>query len=98
MSTQYAPVFEREGNRLIFLHESFVADTEEDAWKIGLGASLVECFLYGVKPTHESVAIVDGQIPHFPAHLGRMPVALLSGPMFDEYTAPLTPPSPESPR
>lgn len=90
MSTQYAPVFEREGNRLIFLHESFVADTEEDAWKIGLGASLVECVLYGVRPTHESVAIVDGNIPHFPAKLGQMPIALISGPMFDEYTAPLS--------
>ncbi len=93
-STQYAPVFQQGENRLILLHPDFVAETEQSAWEISVGASLVECVLLGITPSRvdgvgEVVAIVDSQIPHFPAKLGPYRVALLSGPLFDEYTAPV---------
>ena len=91
--SKFAPVFEREGNRLIILHQDWVADDREGAWQIGLGTQLVECILYGIKNTHDVVEIVDGQIPHFPAKLGAFSVALISGPMFDKYTAPVSAPA-----
>ena len=93
--SQFAPVFKQGDNRLIILHEQFVGETKERAWRIGLGASLVECVLLGIRPSKgddgllEVVEIVDGQIPHFPARLGLYRVALLSGPLFDEGTKPV---------
>lgn len=85
---QWAPVFEREGNRFIVLSSDFISNTREGAWQIGLGASLVELFLWQAKNVHEQVRIVDGEIPHFPATLGATRIALLSGPMFDDCTDP----------
>ena len=81
--TQYCPVFEKDGNRLIVRTEEFVGKDEEQAKHIGWGAMLVECILLKMKYTGDIISI-DGEIPHVAADLGSVPVAILSGPVFDE--------------
>ena len=80
---QYCPVYEKEGNRLIVVTEEFVGKDEEQAKHIGWGSMLVECILMEMKYTGDIINI-DGEIPHIAANLGGVPVAILSGPAFDE--------------
>lgn len=81
---QYCPVYEKEGNRLIVVTEEFVGNDEEQAKQIGWGSMLVECILLGMKYTGDIINI-DGEIPHISANLGGVPVAIFSGPVFDEH-------------
>ena len=81
--TQYCPVYEKDGNRLIVVTEEFVGKDEEQAKQIGWGSMLVECILMKMKYTGDIINI-DGEIPHIAADLGGVPVAILSGPVFDE--------------
>ena len=81
--TRYCPVFEKDNNRLIVVTEGFVGKDEEQARHIGWGAMLVECILMGMKYTGD-ILNIDGEIPHISADLGGVPVAILSGPVFDE--------------
>ena len=85
---QFVPIFEtKDGNRLFVCLNDFVGTDEDDAWKIAVGASLVECILWGIRPTWKSVDVTEG-IPHRKADLGGVPVAIISGPLFDEATTP----------
>ena len=80
---RYCPIFEKDNNRLIVVTEEFVGKDEEQAKQIGWGAMLVECILLNMKYTGDIINI-DGEIPHVVADLGGVPVAILSGPVFDE--------------
>lgn len=88
MGKQYAPVFKKGDDEFIVLTQEFVADDEETAWQIGIGASLIELVLWGARRANRIAEILDGNIPHFPANLGGTPVALIAGPMFDDCTNP----------
>lgn len=83
MMPSYVPIFEKDGNRLFVLCEDFRADNEYDARKIGWGAMLVECVVLGMKFTYEVIELPK-IIPNRKAELGGYPVAIISGPMFDE--------------
>lgn len=80
--TGFAPVFEKDGNRFIFLFEGTIGVDEEEAYKIGVGIAFVEGILTGSDPTWESVN-VDGLL-NVEANLGSYPVAIIGGPLFDQ--------------
>ena len=83
---KYCPVFEKDGNRLIVRTEEFVGKDEEQARHIGWGAMLVECIILGMEYTGDIIDI-ESDILHVPCDLGGVPVAILSGPVFDEQEA-----------
>ena len=83
---QYCPVYEKDGNRLIVVTKEFVGKDEEQAKHIGWGSMLVECILLGMKYTGDIITI-DVEVPHISADLGGVPVAIVSGPVFDEQEA-----------
>jgi hypothetical protein len=75
----FVPIYSKDGNEFAILQEDFVAHTEEDAQKIGLGTMLVECILMGMK--FERVQEIDTKrLPHIPAMLGNYRVAIIAGP------------------
>lgn len=80
----FAPVFEKDGNEFIVCHTDFVADNEETAREIGLGAMLVECILLGMKSSGRVLAFDAKRLPHVPARLGFYDIAIVAGPAFDE--------------
>jgi len=85
---QAVPIFEKDGNRLFVLAESFLGQSEEEARQIGLGASLVECVLMGMRFTGDVMSIdaPDGKfaIPHRRATLAGTTCCVIEGPLFDE--------------
>lgn len=83
MKQYFVPIFEKDGNRLFILYDDFRADNEYDARQIGWGAMLVECVVLGMKFTHDVMELLEN-IPNRKAELGGFPVAIISGPMFDE--------------
>ena len=83
----WCPVYEKDGHEMIVLLPSFVADNEDDAWKIGMGSMFVECVLWGVKYLRTQ-RIDMKNTPHQPADLGGTPVAIIAGPLFDAAEVP----------
>ena len=86
--TQAVPIFEKDGNRLFVLAESFLGQSKEEARKIGWGASLVEAVLMGMKYTGDVMPIdaPDGKfaMPHIQATLAGTTCCVIEGPLFDE--------------
>jgi hypothetical protein len=80
--TGFAPVFEKDGNRFIFRLADGIGEDEEEAQKIGVGLAFVEGIFTGSKPTWESVNVEN--LRHLEGVLGGYPIALISGPLFDE--------------
>jgi len=85
---QAVPIFEKDGNRLFVLAESFLGQSKEEARKIGWGASLVEAVLMGMKYTGDVMPIdaPDGKfaMPHIQATLAGTTCCVIEGPLFDE--------------
>lgn len=80
----FVPVFEKEGNRLFVCLEDFVGQTEDEALKIGYGAMLVEGILAGMKFTGKVKEIDPKETPHRKCEIIGMPVAIISGPLFNQ--------------
>ena len=87
------PIFEKDGNRLFVLAESFLGQNEDEARQIGWGASLVEAVLMGITFTGDVMPIdaPNGtfQIPHVRATLAGTTCCVIGGPLFDEANVPL---------
>lgn len=85
---QAVPIFEKDGNRLFVLAETFLGQSEEEARNIGLGASLVEAALMGMEYTGDVMPLnaPDGkcEIPHVRATLAGTICCVIEGPLFDE--------------
>lgn len=81
--TTFVPIFEKDGNKLFLLYESFTANDEDHAFNIGFGA-FVEAFTYDMTFTERVLEVNIKNIPHIKAEIGNMSVAVISGPMFDE--------------
>jgi hypothetical protein len=62
----FFPVFIKENQKFLFLYKSLCAETEEDAWKIGIGNSICDGILLGYSFTGdvvgESVEITPGKL------------------------------------
>lgn len=82
-TTDWCPVYEKDGDEMIFLRSDFRADDEDTAWKIGLGSMLVECILWGIK-YKRVIGINRENFPHRKASIAGYPVAIIAGPHFDE--------------
>ena len=80
---QIVPIFEKDGNRFFVNWKDFVGSDEDEAWKIAVGASLVECILWGAPPTWETLDVTDGVL-HCKSWLNEAPISIISGPLFDE--------------
>ena len=83
---QFAPIFEKDGNQFLVCHKSFAGTDDNEAWEIGLGASLVECFLWGAKFTGKTCEVTD-DTRGYEAHLQGALVAIINGPLYDELVA-----------
>jgi len=77
------PLYEKEGNRFFVLTEDFVGKDEEEARHIGLGSMLVECIFLDMKYTGAVMQLAE-EVPHRKAKVGTTPVAIVSGPLFEE--------------
>ena len=84
---QFVPIFEKDGNRFIAPLKGFVGTDETEAWKIGIGASLAECIMWGARFTGDTLELSD-DIPYVEASLQGNRVAIISGPHFDAAPAP----------
>ena len=82
----FVPIFEKEGNKFFILTEEFIGKDKLEATQIGIGAMLVECIICGVTYISEVREIDPKNTPHLVAKLGPLPVAIISGPIFDEET------------
>lgn len=83
----FVPIFEKDGNRFFVNWKDFVGADEDEAWKIGLGAQLVEGILWGMRNTHKTLDVTEGVL-HRKAWLNEVPISIISGPLFDEAPAP----------
>lgn len=79
----FVPIFEKDNNRLFILTEEFTAQTRDDAMNIGWGSSLVEAVILQMKFTNEVQEINPRYTPHAKATIANIPVAIISGPLFD---------------
>lgn len=80
---QVVPIFETKGNRFFVNWKDFVGADADEAWKIAVGASLVECILWGAHPTWETLDVTDGVL-HRKSWLNEAPISIISGPLFEE--------------
>lgn len=81
--TDWCPVYEKDGNEFVILAADFRADSEDDAWKIGMGSMLVECVLWQMK--YKRVTPLNRKMfPHRKATIQGCPVAIIAGPHFNE--------------
>ena len=83
-NTVFVPVFEQDGNKFFVAHSDFVGSTEDEAMKIGYGATLAECIFMNMKFTFTVKEIDAENIPHVKANLGNCTVAVFEGPLFQE--------------
>jgi len=82
MNDFWTPVFYKDGNLLVFVSSSFMADSEAGARIIGAMIELV----VGVEFTGEALEVRHGQ-RYVPAKLAQREVAILSGPAFSRAVA-----------
>lgn len=85
---QYCPVFEKEGNRFIVCSTSFLAQSQENAERIGIATSMVECVFFDMRYTGETIEVSKGMW-HVTADLisnqfGTLKIGVISGPLFDQ--------------
>jgi len=86
METRFVPIFEKDGNQFIVCHRDFVAENERGAWEIGIGASLVECIIWGARFIGDTCPLTD-ELRGYEAKLEGVAVALISGPLHAELDA-----------
>ncbi len=84
MSKVFVPIFKKDENELFICTEDFIGETHYDAMKIGWGTSLVEGVLLKMEFTNEVREIDPKNTPHVKANIMNMPVAVISGPLFEE--------------
>ena len=82
---KYSPLYEKmdTGDVFIICTADQASDDEDEAWKIGWGTSFVEGVLLGFRFTGKSVN-TDPPLMHFTGRIAGMPVAIVSGALFDE--------------
>jgi hypothetical protein len=80
----FVPVFEKDGNRLLLCPGRFWVELEEEALRIGYGSVLVECILLGMKFIGEVIEVDPNNTKHVRASIDNVPVAIISGPSFDQ--------------
>ena len=80
----FVPVFSKDSNQFFILTADFACDDKEAAYQTGLGAMLVECVLLGMEFTGKAIEIDTENMPHVKANLSKIPVAIISGPLFEE--------------
>lgn len=77
----FVPVYTKDGNEFILPYSGQLFDTEDEAWKVGLGTSLVEGVLDGYRH-HRTMEIDPDNLPHIKARLGAADVCIIAGPLF----------------
>lgn len=85
MKKTIAPIFTKDDNELFILCPDFVAETKDEAMRIGWGAAL-EWILFGMKFTDSVLEIDVSNIPHAKAFLGPWDTAIISGPIFEKQS------------
>ena len=71
----FYPVFKKDDQEFVILHNGFFAESTEHAWRIGIATSFVEAILYGFVFTHKVVA--EGTKVDL-ADLGNMKVGIIT--------------------
>ena len=83
--TKFAPVFTKDGNRFIVCNKDYISDCRTGATEIGIGVLFGEAIVYNFKWLDQEVIELDMKnTTHISAELGRLPIAILSGPIFDK--------------
>lgn len=75
----YAPVFEKNKDQFVVMLDPFIGIDQQDAWEIGIGASIVECVIWGATFTHKVIDVSNG-IMGAEAYLGDVPIVIIAGP------------------
>lgn len=86
--TVFVPIVrDDKGNEMFFRHKDFIGHDADEAFNIGLGASLYEFILARVK--YQRVQQIDVKnISHVPARLGAFDVAIIAGPAYESALQP----------
>jgi hypothetical protein len=75
---QYLPVFEKSQDQFVVLDDNFKGASKEEAEHIGLGASIVECVLWGARYTYRIMEIEENFIG-LSATIDGIPIAIVGG-------------------
>lgn len=85
----WCPVWKREnGDEVLLMHSNFIAEDRETAFNIGMGGSLVEGILLGLKYDRVQEFIEGQDLPHLACKLGVADVIVIAGPTFDAAELP----------
>jgi len=79
----WTPIFFKDGNLFVFVSTGFIADNEANAQIIGEMAGQGVASLIGANYTGVALE-VTGYQRHVRGNLGSFPVAILSGPVFNQ--------------
>ena len=77
--SQIVPIFEVNGDQFIVAAGDFIAESHELARRIGIGASIIECVLWGARYTYKTIDIIDG-VMGTEADLWNTRIVIISGP------------------
>jgi len=79
----YAPIFRKDGNELFIMDADYLSAYYRGAQRIALSEMFVEGVFLGMEFVRVQEIDIDN-IPHVTATLSGVPVAIISGPIFDE--------------
>lgn len=79
----YTPIFDKDGNWFIIPEKEYVANSEEEAKKVGIACHHTICQWIGFDYTGEILEF-NKTYPHVPAMWGETKILYIAGPIFDE--------------
>jgi hypothetical protein len=82
---RYSPLYEKQdtGDVFIICVADQTSDDEQKAWEIGWATSFVEGIVFCFRFTGQAVN-TDEPLMHFTGKLAGMPIAVVSGAIFDD--------------
>lgn len=75
----HIPIFKKDDKEFFIISPNHLGDTEDEAWKIGIGTQLIDGSMYQFKFTGRTEEVTDFQKVHMPGTLGKLSVGIISG-------------------
>lgn len=78
--SKWTPIFVKGSTEFVVPYGSIVGDSEDEAWKIAMGVSLVEGIMLGFKPTGRYLQLDDAgvaTVTGWPSKLGAWDIVIL---------------------
>ena len=78
---RWTPIFEKDGQEFVVPSENMVGASEDEAWRIGMGAMFVEGILMGFKDTGRYLELDDegrATVKGWHAKLGSWDIVIIA--------------------